>query len=110
MTSGPEAVPGTRAGARDTLRVAVGAIGLRGAIAVLRRPALWITAVRVGARLVPTRWWARRPHLPVPDPAYLRFRMVTAYGGEGDSAIAPRDLVDYLEWARSWPSAVRDTG
>ena len=63
--------------------------------AVVRRPWLWGVALR----LAPRGWWRRSPHLPVPDPAYLRFRMVTMYG---DATHAPEtdDLVTYLEWCR----------
>ncbi|HUS62051.1 MAG TPA: hypothetical protein VMY34_07620, partial [Acidimicrobiales bacterium] len=48
--------------------------------AVARRPALWSTALRQAVRLARPGWWHRRPFLPLPDPDYLRFRMVTAYG------------------------------
>lgn len=74
----------------------------RAAAAVLVRPWLWVTAVRQLRRLVPDRWWSRRPHLPVPDPAYLRFRLVTAYGGAGGDP-RPDDVVTYLHWCRAWP-------
>lgn len=75
--------------------------------AVVRRPWLWWTALVVALRLAPTGWWRRAPHLPLPDPAYLRFRMVTAYGGEGDAPADPDDLVTYLQWCRAWPEVVR---
>jgi len=71
-------------------------------VAVASRPGLWATALRQLRRLVPPRWWRRAPHLPVPDAAYLRFRLVTAYGGNGGSP-SPRDVVTYLHWCRSWP-------
>lgn len=72
-------------------------------LAVAVRPRLWITAVRQWLRLVPRRWWTRRPWLPVPDARYLEFRLVTQYGGEPGAdrpAVDPRDVVDYLEWCR----------
>ena len=75
---------------------------LAAAAAVLRRPSLWATAVRQLARLAPAGWWRRAPFLPLPDPAYLHFRMVTAYGGEG-GAPRPQDVVTYLHWCRAWP-------
>jgi hypothetical protein len=76
-----------------------GAVG-----AVLRRPGLWVTAVRQGLRLAEPGWWRRRPHLPLPSPEYLRFRMITAYGGTGSAEQATgEDLVAYLEWCRAWP-------
>jgi len=73
------------------------------AAAVLRRPSLWPTALGTARRLAAPGWWRRRPHLPLPDPAYLRFRLETQYGdGEPD----PADVVTYLHWLR----AARRTG
>lgn len=70
-------------------------------MAVLRHPALWLTAVRQAYLLAPRGWWRRRPFLPVPDREYLRFRMVTAYGMP-DRHPEPDDVVTYLEWCRGW--------
>jgi hypothetical protein len=72
------------------------------AAAVAVRPTLWATALRQVGRLAPAGWWRRAPHLPLPDPAYLRFRLVTAYGGDGRPPSA-RDVVTYLHWCRGWP-------
>lgn len=69
--------------------------------AVARRPDLWAVALVTALRMVPRRWWRRWPPLPVPDPDYWRFRMTTAYGGAGDRAPDPADLVEYLEWCRA---------
>ncbi len=45
---------------------------------------------------VPRRWWRRSP---LPDPAWLRFRMETAYGDA--SAVPPgEDLLALLRWSR----------
>lgn len=77
---------------------------LRIVAAVLRRVDLWATAVRQVKVLARRRWWARAPFLPLPDRDYLRFRMVTAYGGDGSgglSAARPADVVTYLEWCRT---------
>lgn len=71
-------------------------------VVVVRRPHLWSAAIRVGIRMVPDRWWTRRPFLPIPDRDYLRFRIVTAYGGDGSATIRAQDLVSYLEWCRRW--------
>lgn len=68
--------------------------------AVLVRPSLWLTAIRTLARLATPGWWRRRPHLPLPDPDYLRFRMETQYGGDGSASPAPADVVAYLRWCR----------
>jgi hypothetical protein len=69
--------------------------------AVLRRPRLWPTAVRQWSRLVPGSWWRRPPFLPVPDRAYMAFRMQTQYG---DPRHRPErdDLISYLTWCREW--------
>lgn len=76
-------------------------------LALARRPDLWPTAVRAALRLAPRGWWRRAPHVPAPAPHYLRFRMVTAYGGDGSHPPEPRDLVAYLEWCRAWPTVIR---
>jgi hypothetical protein len=67
--------------------------------AVLRHPSLWAVAVRQGLRLAPSGWWRRRPFLPVPDPAYLAFRLQTHYGDPRHDP-EPEDLLDYLRWCR----------
>ena len=71
-------------------------------LAVARRPRLWPTALRQARRLAAPGWWHRWPFLPVPPPAYLRFRLQTAYGGPGTTPIAPHDLVTYLTWCRTF--------
>jgi hypothetical protein len=68
------------------------------ALRVTRRPLLWPTALVQAARFVPARWWRRAPFLPVPDRAYLRFRLRAQYGTGGEPE--PGDLVTYLEWCR----------
>ena len=85
-------------GARDALgtRWAWAAVG-----ALARHPSLWGTAVRQAGVLAAPGWWRRRPFLPLPAPDYLRFRLQTAYGGAGDRAPDPADLVTYLRWCRS---------
>jgi hypothetical protein len=70
-------------------------------MAVLAHPSLWVIAVKQLFVLAPPGWWQRRPFLPLPDPAYLRFRLQTAYGGSGlDHEPRPEDLVTYLRWCR----------
>lgn len=71
--------------------------------AILRRPSLWWTAVVVARRVVPRRWWAHRPFLPVPPHDYVRFRKETQYG----DPLAPfevDDVLKYLLWVRAWNS------
>ncbi len=72
------------------------------AVAVVRHPALWGTALRQIAKLAPRGWWRRSPFLPLPDAAYMKFRMVTAYGGDGSDP-RPEDLLTYLHWCKAWP-------
>jgi hypothetical protein len=69
--------------------------------AVVRHPRLWPAGVRAYVVHVPDRWWARRPFLPVPDRAWLRFRLQTQYG-DPSAAPAPDDVVAWLEWSRGW--------
>jgi hypothetical protein len=66
--------------------------------AVLRRPHLWFTAIRQISRAVPMRWWTRSPFVPLPDRAYVRFRLETAYGEDASPRVA--DVLRYLEWCR----------
>jgi hypothetical protein len=66
--------------------------------AVARRPRVWPTAARQVRRLARRRWWARPPFLPVPDPAWMRFRLETQYGDPAASPV-PADVVLWLEWA-----------
>ena len=67
--------------------------------AVLCRPWLWPTAVRQALDLAAPGWWRGWPHLPLPDPAYLGFRLETMYG-DARHAPAPADVVAYLHWCR----------
>jgi hypothetical protein len=75
-----------------------GRVWRRATAPVLARPWLWPTAVRQLVRVARPGWWQRAPFLPVPEPNYVRFRLETAYGRDGE----PRgeDLVSYLEWCR----------
>ena len=44
-------------------------------------------------------WWRRPPFLPMPDRAYLRWRMYTAYGDE--AAVPPLgDVIGFARWRR----------
>lgn len=74
---------------------------LRISCAVARHPSLWTVALRQGARLIPPRWWARPPFLPVPDRDYLRFRSLTQYG-DPDRPAEPDDVLNYLRWCSEW--------
>lgn len=72
----------------------------RAGVAIARHPLLWPTALRQALVLAPAGWWRRAPHLPLPDAAYLRFRMVTQYG-DPDHEPEPEDLLTYLHWCRA---------
>jgi hypothetical protein len=76
--------------------------------ALVVRPHLWWVAVRQFGRAVPRRWWTRFPFLPLPSVDYLRFRLKTAYGGDGSVMTTGRpgedlaeDVVAWLEWCRA---------
>jgi hypothetical protein len=71
----------------------------RVAMAVARRPSLWLTACRQAWRVTPDDWWRRRPFAPVPAQTYLRFRTTTQYG-RADHPLEPGDVVRYLTWCR----------
>ncbi len=62
---------------------------------LLVHPSLWTTAIRLGLRL-------RMP----PDPAYLKFRMVTMYG-DADAQPRSHDLITYLKWCKAWGRTTR---
>jgi hypothetical protein len=73
-----------------TLRLALRA-AVRPGLALDLITAVWAFRRRDGAR--------RPPFLPLPDPAYLRWRMYTAYGDE--SAVPPlHDIVRFVRWRR----------
>lgn len=75
---------------------------LRAAPAVAVRPVLWPTALRQLRIMAPAGWWRRRPYLPLPAPAYLEFRLKTAYGDDRAPEVA--DVITYLHWCRAWPA------
>ena len=87
-----------------------GAWARRAAVAVARHPGLWGTAARQVRVLAAPGWWRRRPFLPLPAPDYLRFRLQTAYGGDGEGEPEPADLVTYLRWCRAFPHGGRGAG
>jgi hypothetical protein len=71
------------------------------ALAVLRHPSLWPTAVGQLRRMTPPGWWRRPPFLPLPDREYLRFRLHTMYGDER-VVPEPEDVIAYLRWCRAF--------
>jgi len=75
-------------------------------VAVLRRPALWGTALAALAAMAPQHWWRQRPFLPIPQHELVEWRLTTAYGTP-DTTLAAADLVAYLEWRQA---AARGSG
>lgn len=73
--------------------------------AVAPHPALWATALRQTLALARPGWWRSWPPLPVPPEGYLRFRLQTAYGGDGPAPDAG-DVLTYLRWCRQWRALV----
>jgi len=79
---------------------------------LVKRPDLWVTALRSYRTLVPRSWWRHRPYLPLPNAEWLHFRLVTAYGGSGvinnpsnnkpAYARMSEDMILWLEWLRDW--------
>lgn len=65
------------------------------------RPDLWSTAAGVLRRHAPSRWWTRRPFLPLPDGQWIDFRFETAFGSS-EGRPDGEQLIEYLEWSRSW--------
>ncbi|MBV6522166.1 MAG: hypothetical protein MNPFHGCM_02312 [Gemmatimonadaceae bacterium] len=62
-------------------------------------PLLAADLLRVAWRFRRRRWYARPPFLPVPDRAYVEWRMHTAYGSH--DAVPPiEDVIRYARWLR----------
>jgi hypothetical protein len=72
---------------------------LRTLAAVAIRPGLWPTAVTEALLLAEPGWWRHWPPLPLPAPAYLHFRVHTAYG-DAVGRMNAAEVVDYLKWCR----------
>ncbi len=73
----------------------------RAALALGAHPSLWGIAVVQLVRLAVPGWWHRWPPIPMPDPAYLRFRLQTQYG-DAEREPDPSDVVAYLHWCRGY--------
>jgi hypothetical protein len=76
------------------------ALSLRLAGRALLSPRLAVDLLRTAWAFRRRAWWARQPFLPIPDPAYLRWRMYTAYGHE--AAVPPtEDVIRFARWRRT---------
>lgn len=65
-----------------------------------------LEAVRTAWAVRSRRWWTRTPFLPVPDPAYMRWRAYTAYG-DPDAVIVASDVAAFLAWRTGFRRYVR---
>ena len=74
-------------------------LALRLAVRAAVRPRLAIDLLRMTWAFRGREWWRQPPFLPVPDRAYLRWRMYTAYGDE--HAVPPvQDVIGFARWRR----------
>ena len=73
----------------------VAALALRAAVS----PRLALDLLRTGWAFRRRGWLGRAPFLPLPDPAYLRWRMYTAYGAE-DAVPPVEDVIRFARWRR----------
>jgi len=72
---------------------------LRAAVAVAKRPDLWVTALSQARALSVRRWWRTWPPVPRPARQWLEFRMETAYGGTGEAVPERADIVTFVGWS-----------
>ncbi len=71
--------------------------------AVGPHPGLWFASAGALRRMARSGWWHRPPFLPLPGDSYWRFRLVTAYGGDGgdeSGRLTPRDVLAYVRWCQ----------
>lgn len=65
-------------------------------------PSLAADLLRVAWRFRARDWYRKPPFLPLPDRAYVGWRMHTAYGSH--DAVPPADDIErYARWARNIP-------
>ena len=75
------------------------ALTARLALRALANPRLALDLARTAWAFRRRRWWAQTPFLPLPDRAYLRWRMYTAYADE--DAVPPLDdVIRFARWRR----------
>ena len=54
-------------------------------------------------RLLPRRWYARAPFLPVPPSDYVQWRLKTAYGQDRPGwGVMLHDLWQFGDWLRTF--------
>jgi hypothetical protein len=65
----------------------------------VRSPRLGLDLLRTAWAFRRREWWRRPPFLPLPDRAYLRWRMYTAYADE-DAVPPVEDVTRFARWRR----------
>lgn len=76
-----------------------GSLMLRLTARAALNPRLAVDLLKTGWAFRHRRWWSRPPFLPLPDRAYVQWRMYTAYGDE--HAIPPLDdVIRFARWRR----------
>ena len=66
---------------------------------VIRHPVLAVEAVRLALSVAPPGWMGSAPFVPLPEPGYRKWRLVTAYGRD-DCLPSPAEMVEFLRWRR----------
>lgn len=74
-----------------------GTVFLRVAV---RHPSLAWEAIRLAAATAAPGWFRKAPFVPRPEPRYLDWRMLTAYG-RPDAAPTEREVEEFLRWRRT---------
>ena len=74
-----------------------GEILLRMVRLVLGRPRAVLWLIRAGWRFRARDWYRRPPFLPLPPPAYMAWRLDTAYGAK-DRVPDSDEIQRYLAW------------
>jgi hypothetical protein len=72
---------------------------IEAAVALVGRPDLWPVALAESVAMAPRGWWYHWPPAPLASPAWLAFRMETAYG-DAAARPTPADVIAWLEWCR----------
>ena len=66
----------------------------------MRHPLLAAEAVRFALASAAPGWFRKAPFLPVPEPGYRDWRLITAYGRPGHLP-SPVEIEEFLRWRRS---------
>jgi len=65
--------------------------------------AIFWALARFYIRLIPAHWYRKSPFVPIPPPAYVRWRLRTAYGKHRPSyPDILRDLWQFGDWLRTF--------